>query len=87
MSAILTHDYAFFNEMFTPVVSYNCLQFMFHRVDIVFGPFLALWLDLLKAVEFYFVFRGVYELLLDIIFVSKAVEPEVAPNESNVSYH
>ncbi len=60
---------------------------MLHWVDIVFGPFLALGFDLLEAVELYFVFRRVYELLFDVVLVGKAVEPEVAPNEPNVSNH
>jgi len=57
------------------------------RVDIVFCPFLTLWLDLLEAVEFDFVFRRVYKLLLDIILFGKAIEPKITPNKPNVSNH
>lgn len=60
---------------------------MFHGVDIVLGPFLALWFDLLETVEFDFVFRRVYKLLLDVVLVCKAVEPEIAPHEADVSDH
>lgn len=73
--------------MFGSVVSEIDFQFVFHFVDVILGPFLALRLDFLERVELDFVFRGIDEFLLDVVLLGKTVEPERTPNVPNISHH
>jgi len=73
--------------MLFSVLGNSHLEFMFSFIQIALKPFLIAFLHRFKTVGLDFIFRRIDKLLLNIIFLSKAIKPESIPNISKISDH